>query len=78
MNETVGVDCIIDQDGRVHIQRVQLNDQWVVVEQGRQWQDENGRHVLINIIGGDIQEILLSPDSLQWELVPRWGGAQIA
>ena len=77
MNETVGVDCIIDQDGRVHIRRIQLKDQWLAVEQGRQWIDENGRHVLIDITGGDVQEILLSPHSLQWELVPRLSGSQI-
>ncbi len=77
MNETISVDCIIDQDGRVRVRRVQLDDQWLPVEQGRQWIDENGRHVLITVLGGDVQEILLSPRSLQWELVPRWGGSQI-
>ena len=77
MNEIISVDCIIDQDGRVRVRRVQLDDQWLPVEQGRQWIDENGRHVLITVLGGDVQEILLSPRSLQWELVPRWGGSQI-
>ena len=77
MNETISVDCIIDQDGRVRVRRVQLDDQWLPVEQGRQWIDENGRHVLITVLGGDVQEILLSPRSLQWELVPRWSGSQI-
>ena len=77
MNETVGVDCIFDQDGRVRVRRVRLDDQWLPVEQGRQWIDENGRHVLITVPGGDVQEILLSTRSLQWELVPRRGGSQI-
>ena len=77
MNATVGVDCLIDQDGRVRVRRVQLDDQWLPVEQGRQWIDENGRHVLITVSGGDVQEILLSPRSLQWQLVPRSGGSQI-
>ncbi len=77
MSETIGIDCLIEQDGRVRVRRVQLDDQWFPVEQGRQWIDENGRHVLITVIGGDVQEILLSSRSLQWELVPRWGGSQI-
>jgi hypothetical protein len=61
----------------VRIRRVRLDDQWLPVEQGRQWFDENGRHILITVPGGDVQEILLSTRSLQWELVPRWGGSQI-
>jgi len=78
MNETVTVDCLIDQDGRVRVRRVQFEDQWLPVEQGRQWIDENGRHVLIIVPGYDVQEILLPSRSLQWQLVPRrWSGLQI-
>ena len=77
MSETVGVDCTIDQDGRVHVRRIQLDDRWLGVEQGRQWKDESGRHVLVKMPGRDVQEILLSPHSLQWELRLRQGGPQI-
>ncbi len=71
MNQPVGVDCLFEKDGSLRVRRVQLDDQWLQVEQGRQWHDENGRHVLIQIPGGAVQEILLSPHALQWELVPR-------
>ena len=77
MNETIGVECLIEQDGRVRVRRIQLDDQWLAVEQGRQWLDEHGRHVLITVPGGEVQEILLSTRSLQWEFVPRQGGPQI-
>ena len=77
MNETVGVDCLFDQNGCVRVRRVQLDDRWLPVEQGRQWIDENGRHVLIIVPGGDVQEILLTPRSLRWQLVPRRSVSQI-
>lgn len=81
MSNTIAVDCVFNQDGRVRVRRIQLNDQWFSIEQGRQWIDENGRHILINIPGADVgtsvQEILLSPLSLQWEHVPRPSGWQI-
>jgi hypothetical protein len=32
---------------------------------------------LIIVPGSDVQEILLSPHSLQWQLVPRRSGSQI-
>ena len=77
MNETIAVDCVFHHDDRVRVRRIQLEGQWFPVEQGRQWIDENGRHVLISIPGADVLEILLSPRSLRWELVPRRGGPQI-
>ena len=77
MSQTIGVDCIFDQDGRVRVRRVQIDDRWFPVEQGRQWTDEQGRHVLIIDSGGDAQEILLSSHSLQWHLVVKRTGPQI-
>jgi hypothetical protein len=65
------VEATIGRNGRVWIKRVKLNDVWHVVEQGRQWQDEQGRHVLIMVAGDPVQEILLSNTTLRWELRPR-------
>ena len=73
MNEFVGVECTVEKDGKVRLRRIELGDRWLVVEQGRQWIDEDGRHVLIMIPGGKVEEILLSSRSLQWELVARRG-----
>lgn len=77
MNQPIGIDCLFEKDGTVRVRRVRIGDQWLQLEQGRQWQDENGRHVLIQVAGGAVQEILLSPYSLQWELVRRHSGPQI-
>lgn len=64
----IGIDCTFAKDGKVRVRRVQVNEQWQVVEQGRQWLDENGRHVLIMLPHGQVREILLSSRSLTWEM----------
>lgn len=61
------VDCIFLEDGSVRVQRVRLNNNWIAVEQGRQWQDEEGRHVLVMVSGTDVYEIVLSGKTLTWE-----------
>jgi hypothetical protein len=70
MNRSVGVECIIEKDGCVKVRRIEVGDRWLAVQQGRQWVDENGRHVLIMVPGNDVQEILLSAHALQWQLIP--------
>ena len=71
MKQPIGVECTIGKDGTVKVRRIEVGDRWLAVEQGRQWVDENGRHVLIMVPGGDAQEILLSANTLQWQLVSR-------
>lgn len=66
----IGVTCQFLENGRVQIQRVQINDQWVQVGQGRQWTDENGRHVLVMLPNQTVREIVLRADALRWELRP--------
>jgi hypothetical protein len=67
--ETVGVDCSFGADGSVRVKKVLLNGRWQTVAQGRQWADENGRHVLIMLPGDEVRELLLHPGTLRWGLV---------
>lgn len=69
MSEAIGVDCTFNIDGQVRVRRIQVDDRWHVVDPGRQWLDEAGRHVLIMIPGGRVFEILLSFKTLTWSLV---------
>jgi hypothetical protein len=71
MNERVEVECTFDEDGRVHLRRLKLAGEWRTVEQGRQWQDEDGRHVLFMLPGQPVQELLQDLASQCWELRPR-------
>jgi len=73
--KTVGVDCQFRADGRVVVQRIRLEGKWLPVEQGRQWVDDEGRHVLIMLLGQSVQELLLRKETMTWGLRPH--GQQI-
>ncbi|MCO5179914.1 MAG: hypothetical protein M9896_07720 [Candidatus Promineofilum sp.] len=63
----VEVDCTFDEDGRVRVRRIRLSRPWQIVEQGRQWADAEGRHVLLMLPDG-AHELLLRAETLTWEL----------
>ncbi len=77
MNEKIAVDCTIGRNGRVWIRRIKRDEKWLVIDQGRQWQDEDGRHVLVMHPAGQVEELLLSARSLCWEIVPPRHSTQI-
>ena len=64
----IGVECTFAENGVVQVKRLLVNGRWQVVEQGRQWQDENGRHVLIMLTTGEVHEIVLHSHTLTWEM----------
>lgn len=66
----VGVECIFAEDGTVRARRIRLHGRWQAVEQGRQWRDENGRHLLVMLPTGQVYELLLRPHTLTWEVQP--------
>lgn len=74
MAKRVNVDCRFDADGIVYVQRVMLEGAWLPVEQGRQWVDEAGRHVLIMLPTRQVRELVLSAQTLSWEILPHRGG----
>lgn len=70
----IAVDCVFLEDGSVRLRRLRRNNEkWQPVEQGRQWRDDDGRHVLVMIGGSDVYEIVLSADTLTWQLKPVQG-----
>jgi hypothetical protein len=73
----VEVDCTFDADGRVRVRRVRLGRPWQPVEQGRQWTDADGRHVLV-MLDGVARELVLRADTLAWELRELPGARQTA
>ncbi len=66
----VEVDCTFDEEGRVRVRRIRLGRPWQVVQQGRQWADADGRHVLVMLPQqpDGVRELLLRADTLTWEL----------
>lgn len=77
MSENITVECTMSRNGRVWIKRVKLDEDWMRIEQGRQWHDERGRHVLVMLPGGQLRELLLSAKSLRWQVEPRRHNPQI-
>ncbi|CUS04102.2 protein of unknown function [Candidatus Promineifilum breve] len=67
ITKPVEVDCTFDEEGRVRVRRIRLGRPWQAVEQGRQWSDADGRHVLVMLPDG-AHELVLRGDTLTWEL----------
>jgi hypothetical protein len=68
MGTIIGVDCLFLAGGLVRVRRIEVNGRWQPVGQGRQWQDEEGRHVLVMLPGNVVHELVLRPDTLVWEI----------
>lgn len=77
----ISVECTFAADGRIQVRRMAIDGRWQTVEQGRQWQDLSGRHVLVIVPGGShdvVRELVLRADKLVWELVDGRSSVHIA
>jgi hypothetical protein len=74
--KAIGVDCTFTPEGDVRVRRVALDGQWQAVGQGRQWLDDDGRHVLIMFHEQRVAEILLRADTMRWELRQQRGASR--
>ena len=70
MAERIGVECMFTENGTVRVKRIKRGGAWIRVGQGRQWQDGNGRHVLVMLPEQEVLEIVQRPDTLIWESEP--------
>ena len=70
MSKSIGGECKFEANGRIRVERIQLDSQWLPVGQGRQWLDENGRHLLIMLPNNQTRELLLQAGTLTWVLLP--------
>jgi hypothetical protein len=41
-----------------------------ILEIGRRWQDEDGQHILVMVLGGQVYELILDIDQISWYLKP--------
>ncbi len=73
MSLRIGVDCRFTENGTVRVRRIKMGKSWIGVGQGRQWQDGNGRHLLIMLPSNTSREIVLRPAPIIWELLPEPG-----
>ena len=75
--KTIGVDCTISVNGTVRVRRIQVDEKWIAVGQGRQWVDGYGRHILIMLPGGQVREIVFRPDTMVWHMEKGRGAERV-
>lgn len=76
--EPISVDCVFREDGRIEVRRIEVNGRWLPVEQGRQWVDQLGRHVLVMLPGSQVREIMLRPETMTWVMKAAGRGVHLA
>ena len=70
VDEPTAVDARFDADGAVRVRRFTWKGTHLdVSDVGRQWVDEDGRHVLVMVGGRRTFELDLRRDSLIWWIV---------
>jgi len=69
----VAVTATIDQSGNTTPGTLTLQGKThSIISVGRQWETEEGRHILIETAGGERYELQLSRISLVWRIKRAW------
>ena len=72
-DEPVTVTAQIDHTGHVTPSSLTWGEHdYQLISIGRQWESEEGRHVLVEAAGGNRFEIQLSRQDLLWRLCRSW------
>ena len=72
-NDPIALMVTINAMGEVSPRQFDWRDQqYTIVSVGRQWQTEDGRHVLVEIPNGDRFELHLDRADLRWRLIKAW------
>jgi len=70
VDEPTAVEARFESDGAVRPRRFTWGQSWLdVSDVGRQWVDQDGRHVLVMTAGLHAFELLLERESLTWRVV---------
>lgn len=70
VNEPTTVDAHFEADGKVRPHRFTWAQEWLdVTDVGRQWDEEDGHHVLVMVASRHTFELLLAQESLSWRVV---------
>lgn len=73
LDETVVVLASIDEQGHTQPKKLTWRgSELTLVSLGRQWDTENGRHVLVEASDGTRYELLLARSDLRWRLKRQW------
>jgi len=73
----VGVACLFDEEGKITVRRISIDNQWMDVGQGRQWVDDEGLHVLIMLADNQARELMLQRRTMNWKMKSLGGSEKI-
>jgi len=72
-DDLITVTAMIDSNGGTVPKTLRWKDQdYTLTATGRQWESEEGRHILVETGGGERFEIQLSRTDLLWRLKQAW------
>ncbi|MCB0192570.1 MAG: hypothetical protein KDJ65_11555 [Anaerolineae bacterium] len=72
-NDPIAITATIGPTGEVRPRHFDWREQqYAVVSVGRQWEAEDGRHILVEIPNGDRFELHLAREDLRWRLIKGW------
>lgn len=70
--EPINVTAKFTDKGNIILLRLDMPGQILKVEStGREWEEEDGRHMLAMVEGNRVYHLLFSPQNLMWYIVPR-------
>jgi hypothetical protein len=73
LNTKISVTASIDQTGLTRPRTILLHGQTLtVIAVGRQWEETEGRYVLVEVGDGTRYELLLSRQDLTWRIKRAW------
>jgi hypothetical protein len=77
-NEPVTVSCTIDHQGHTTLQSLTWQDErYSIVTIGRQWDKDDGRHIMAEAVDGTRFELQLRREDLIWHVRKVWRGAAV-
>ncbi len=78
-DEPVRVIASVDDQGRTVLQSLTWQErQYTIVAVGRQWDQEDGRHIMVEAADGTRFELHLRRENLIWHVRKVWPGPMVA
>jgi len=73
LDEPIQITGSMKRNGEINLHHIDWRNQtYTIVSIGRQWEDEQGRFILVETANGSRFEVMLSRDSLTWRIRKHW------
>ena len=73
LDDPIRVTCSIDEQGNTNLQNLTWDGtQYTILAIGRQWDDDDGRHVMAEAADTTRFELLLPREDLIWRIRKAW------